>query len=253
MALFFICLSVKHNYLYSVKPNIMKSSIFLALLMAAGLTAGAQSVEKKLKVNDVSQIVYNVDQGTSTKNGPYVVKNLSNDGVWLQGNYKNNARSGNWYFFSKDNKMTLRYNYDQKKLAFVDTAALTNVSVEILSSDEAAKNNASAPLPLCSIDYYLQLMANSIYAINDGRNQGLDAEITATIATDGTASYTVNYVVDKKKTATQRLVVPNNKFAIEWIPSMYNNKPVESKFTVYATMKGNDSISSATRRFRWDN
>ena len=223
------------------------------MLMAASFSAGAQTIEKKARIDNVSLAVYNVDSRSQEKEGIYAVKNLSNDGLWLQGTYKDDQRAGNWNFFNKDFKLAMRYNYDQKKVAFVDSKALKNVSVTILSNDDKVKNGASAPLPLCSVDYYLQLVANNIYGFSDSKNWGADAEITAHVGTDGNATYSVTYLVDGKKSATQKVNLPKNKFAIEWIPSMYNNKAIESEFTAYVKIAADESVPDQTKRLRWDN
>ncbi|MBD1385612.1 hypothetical protein IDJ75_10015 [Mucilaginibacter rigui] len=231
----------------------MKNKIFLMLLMAAGFSANAQTTEKKTKIDNVSLAVYNVDARNNEKEGIYAVKNLSNDGLWLQGIYKDDQRAGTWNFFNKDFKLAMRYNYDQKKLAFVDANTLKNVSVNVLSDDNKIKNGASAPLPICSVDYYLQLLANNIYGFSDSNNWGKDAEITAHIGTDGKATYSVIFMVDGKKSAKQNVKLSNDKFAIEWIPSMYNNKPVEAEFTAYVKIAADESVPDQTKRVRWDN
>jgi hypothetical protein len=230
----------------------MKSKIFLMALMASGLSAAAQTAEKKAKINNVSMAVYNVDSKSHQKEGIYAIQNLSNDGLWLQGLYKDDQRAGNWNFFNKDFKLSMRYNYDQKKLAFLDDNALKDVSVTILSDDEKVKKDASVPMPLCSVDYYLQLMANSLTAVNSKSGEA-DAEITAHVGTDGKATYSVIYLVDGKKSAKQKINLSDDKFVIEWLPSMYDSKPVEAEFTAYVKITGNGSTVDPIRRFRWDN
>jgi len=230
----------------------MRNTILIALFLGFGFSVSAQTVEKTIKLNNTSKLVYNVDESNNTKSGIYAIQNLKNNGVWLKGNYKNDTRVGLWYFFDSKNKLTMRYNYDQKKLAFIDTAALGAVSVNILSKDPEIVKNASAPLPLCSVDYMVALIAGKL---NGGYGTSV-AEITARVDAAGKATYSVSYVKDNKKTDKKKIDFDTNNFWIDWIPSMYNNKPVESEFTVYATLNGsNDSSApaSAVRRFRWDN
>lgn len=229
----------------------MKKNIFLAVLLAIGVSASAQTVEKTVKLENGAKLVYNVEPGTSTKSGVYALQNTKNEGLWMQGNYKNDNRIGTWYFFDAKNKLTMRYNYDQKKLGYLDTAALNNVSVEVLSTDANVVKNASAPLPLCSMDYYMSLLANKLYSDNGVA----DAEITAHVDTEGNATYSVSYVKENKKSPKKKIDL-NSKVKLDWIPSMYNGKPVDAEFTVYATVRGADnasSTSSADRRFRWNN
>ena len=226
----------------------MRNTILTALFIGLGLSASAQTVEKSVKVNSTAKLVYNVDAGSNKKTGIYAIQNLKNDGVWMQGNYKNDERVGTWYFFDAKNKLAMRYNYDQKKLGYIDTTTLTDVNVKVLSGDQEAVKQASAPLPLCSIDYYLTLISNKIYA-SDGPT---DAEITAHVNEDGKATYTVSYLKDNKKSAGKKLVLTDDKAALEWIPSMYNNKPLESEFTIRTTID-NSNVYSGMRRARWSN
>jgi len=229
----------------------MKRKILFALLTAASLTAGAQTAETKVKLSDSTQLVY-AEANNGNKDGVYYVKNTKKDAVLLQGNYKNDKRIGTWYFFDANNKLTMRYNYDQKKLVYLDEAALKNVAVDIESDDPEVKKSASAPLPLCPIDLYTSYITKKLYAAGNGDNNALDAEITAHVSADGTATYTVSYMgTNNRKVIDQKLNVPEDKFEIEWIPSKYKNQPVDSKFIVYTSVKANDK--NAFRRNSWNN
>ncbi|MBB5396778.1 hypothetical protein [Mucilaginibacter sp. AK015] len=232
---------------------VMKNKILLMMtLMVAGLSASAQTAEKKAKITNASEVVYNVNTTNNHKEGVYAIQNLNNNGLWLQGVYKDDQRAGNWNFFNKDFKLFMRYNYDQKKLAFLDEHALDNVIVTILSDEDKVRKDASVPLPLCSVDYYLQLMANNIYAVRDAKYKDMDAEVTARIGTDGKATYTVIYSVNGKKADKQKVTLPDDKFAVEWIPSMYNDKPVESEFTAYLKIQGDEPAVDHMRRTSWN-
>lgn len=229
----------------------MKKNLLFALLMAGSLAAGAQTAETKVKLSDSTQLVY-AEAGNGYKDGVYAVKNTKKDAVLLQGNYKQDKRIGTWYFFDANNKLTMRYNYDQKKLVYLDQDALKNVSVDIESDDADAKTKASAPLPLCPIDLYTSYITKKLYAAGNNADGKLDAEITAHVATDGTATYTVSYMgTNNHKVMNQKLNLPNDKFEIEWIPAKYKNQPIESKFTVYTIVQANDT--KTFRRNSWNN
>jgi hypothetical protein len=229
----------------------MKKKVLFALLMAGCLTAGAQTAETKVKLSDSTQLVY-AEASNGNKDGVYYVKNTKKDAVLMQGNYKNDKRIGTWYFFDANNKLIMRYNYDQKKLAYLDEAALKNVAVDIESDDPEVKKSASAPLPLCPIDLYTSYITKKLYAAGNGDNSELDAEIVAHVSADGTATYTVSYMgTNNRKVVNQKLSVPNDKFEIEWIPSKYKNQPIDSKFIVYTSVKANDK--NTFRRNSWNN
>lgn len=230
----------------------MKHQILMAAMLAACVTASAQNQEKKVAINKSAQLDYTVANDGRTKDGLYYVKNTANDGVLVQGHYKNNERTGTWYFFDAKEKLTMRYNYDQKKLLYIDQASLKNVSVHVLSYDEEVAKNASAPLPLCPIDFYVSLIGNEIYSNNyDPANDDLTAEITAHIDAKGKAIYTVAYLSKDKKTLEKQIDL-NVAFPIEWIPSVYKDKAIPSEFTVYAKIQANTVADNDYRRFRWN-
>lgn len=230
----------------------MKSRLFAIALIATGLSASAQTTEKTVGITKSSELAYNVAADGKTKDGLYYLKNLTNKGLWVRGSYKDNARSGTWYFFDGKENLTMRYSYDQKKILYIDPNSLKNVTVHVLSDDADVAKNASAPLPLCPVEYYTALIGNKIYSEGyDPANDGLTAEITAHIDASGKAMYTVAYLVKDKKTTSTLIQMPSN-FTIEWLPSTYKDKAIPSEFVIYAKMdKGGDENNF--RRFRWDN
>ncbi|TFF40154.1 hypothetical protein [Mucilaginibacter psychrotolerans] len=223
----------------------MKISLLAVLFLVATVSANAQRAEKKSRISDSTQLVYSTPDG-QIKDGAYYIQNTKNNNVLVQGNYKNDVRVGNWYFFSGENKLVLRYNYDQKKVAYIDNSMFNTVGVEIPNVEEEVAKNASAPVPLCAIDYYTSLLSSEVYNFNKGNS--LKLEITAHVAIDGKATYYIAYVDNSKKTAPKEMKLKGDKFAIDWIPAMYNNQPIYSEFTVYATLL---EEGSGQRRFRW--
>ncbi|MES2274479.1 MAG: hypothetical protein V4592_00535 [Bacteroidota bacterium] len=231
----------------------MKHQILVAAMLAVCTTAFAQGQEKKVKITQTSQLDYVVANDGRTKDGLYYVRNTTNDAVMVQGHYKNNERAGTWYFFDGKANLTMRYSYDQKKMLYIDPASLKNVAVHVLSEDADVAKNASAPLPLCPVDYYITLIGNAIYNnYYESANENLTAEITAHIDDKGKAVYTVAYLVKDKKTPEKQIEL-NVPFPIEWVPSAYKDKALPSEFTVYAKIQPNTVADNDSRRFRWDN
>lgn len=222
--------------------------LLLLLLVGSAITAKAQS-EKKTRLNDSSEVVYFVD-ASGSKDGIYTIKNLSNDGVWAQGSYKNGERQKNWNFFASDFKLAVRYDYDTKKLMYLNNDMMKDVIIKIISDDDAVKKGASVPVPLCSVDYLTLLEASSMPANVDA--VGDKAEITAHIGADGKAFYSVVYIGTGKKTKPVFFKLPEDKFNVDWIPASYNNKPVDAEFVVYADVKTAES-TSGMRRSSWNN
>ncbi len=229
----------------------MKSKLLAIAMLSVSMSAFAQDNEKTVDVTKTAQISYNVAADGKTKDGLYSLKNLENKGLWVRGSYANNERSGTWYFFNAKEQLTMRYSYAQKKMLFLDPKSLANVSVKVLSDDAEVAKAASAPIPLCPVDFYVNLIGAKVYAeYNDKSEETLTAEITAHIDVNGKATYSVAYLVKDKKTRPVEVAFAPG-FPIEWIPSTYQDKKIASEFTVYAKL---DAAVDGTgfQRFRWD-
>ncbi|MDB5144608.1 MAG: hypothetical protein JWQ66_3321 [Mucilaginibacter sp.] len=240
----------------------MKYLLSLFAVLAC-LSASAQK-EKTVKLNDTTKLTYAVADNGRTKDGVYYIKNTVNDGLWVQGNYKQDARFGSWYFFdANDKKLVMRYNYDQKKLYYFDKDQLKNVSVRVLTTDEDVAKKASAPLPLCPVNYLLTVLVNRIYTDMNLGDGSIQAEITAHVDSTGKASYTLVYNDPNKEKPKSddgstevapvkqwKIKLDDNLFAIEWLPSSYNNKGLNSNFTIYALIS--PKTQPHFQRFRWD-
>ncbi|GAB3923979.1 hypothetical protein [Mucilaginibacter myungsuensis] len=229
----------------------MKKQILAIAMLATGLSASAQELEKTAEITKTVQLSYNVAPDGKTKEGLYSLKNLSNKGLWLRGSYANNARSGTWYFFDSKENLAMRYSYDQKKVLFLDPKSLSNVAVKVLSDDEEVAKTASAPIPLCPVELYVSLIGNKVATeYYDKANEGLVAEITAHIDVNGKATYSVAYQIKDKKTRPIEVAFTPS-FPIEWLPSKLGDKKLPSEFTVFAKVdEAKDEYNF--NRFRWD-
>lgn len=232
----------------------MKHQVLVAAMLAACVTASAQTQEKKVAISKSAELNYTVANDGKTKEGLYAIKNPKNDGVLVRGNYKDGNRAGTWYFFNDKEQLTLRYNYDQKKVLFLDQNALSNVKVNVISDDAEVAKNASVPLPLCPVDLYVNLLGKEIAAnYKDPVNNGATAEITAHVDEKGKAVYTIAYITGKDKKTTPKIIAVNPVFPVEWVPSVYHDKPVAAEFTIYAKIDQGENADENFRRFNWSN
>ncbi|GAA4924246.1 hypothetical protein [Mucilaginibacter defluvii] len=228
----------------------MKNLILSALLLSA-CTAFAQK-EKKHQITENTQAVYAVADDGKTKEGLYAVRSMKDDAAIVQGYYKNDARAGTWYFFDSQKKLSLRYNYDTKKILYYDKTQLDNVEVKILKGTEDEKKNASAPLPLCSTDYLATLLLSRMPQIINAPGGEMDVVIDARVDADGKARYTVGYKTDKGDYEKQVIKLDNDsdKFLVNWIPAAYNGKSLDADFILVAKYNNDPNTQ---RRTRWYN
>ncbi|MCD8740633.1 hypothetical protein LT679_08485 [Mucilaginibacter roseus] len=227
----------------------MKNLILSALLLSA-CTAFAQK-EKKHQITENTQAVYAVADDGKTKDGLYAVRNTKDDGAIVQGYYKNNSRAGTWYFFDNQKKLSLRYNYDTKKMLYYDKKQLDNVEVKILKGSDEEKKNASAPLPLCSTDYLAALLLSRMPQITNAPGGELDVVIDARVGADGNARYTVGYKTEKGDYEKQVIKLDDNsEQLLSWIPANYNGKNLDADFIMVAKFNNDPNTQ---RRTRWYN
>lgn len=231
----------------------MKHQVLMAAMLAVCVSASAQTQEKKVTLTKHAELNYTVANDGKTKEGLYSIKDPDNNGVLVRGSYKDGNRAGTWYFFDGKEQLTMRYNYDQKKVLYLDKNALTNVKVNVLSDDATVAKNASVPLPLCPVDLYVTLMGKEIVTnYNDPARDGSTAEITAHVDEKGKAVYTLAYITGKDERTTPKIINLSAAFPVEWIPSTYNDKAVPAEFTVYAKIESANNTDDNYRRFNWN-
>lgn len=224
--------------------------LFLNLLLCFTIVSQAQNIrENTVNLNDGSKLTYQILNGL--KNGLYSIKK---DGVTLlRGNYVNDKRVGNWYFFNPDNSLYMRYNYDQHKLLFVDDKVLTVANIRVLSDDEEVRNKASIALPIASLSQYYSLALESAKkALPEALKVSSDpikAVLVASIDPTGNATYSVNF---SAKGASQKLdfLIDHPEFKIEWIQSMLNGKGYPAEFSIETTLSY-ERNQDEVKRFYW--
>lgn len=224
--------------------------LFLNLLLCFTIASQAQNIrEQSVDLNDGSKLTYQILNGS--RNGLYSIKN---DGVTLlRGNYVNGKRVGNWYFFNPDNSLYMRYNYDQRKLLFVDDKVLTVANIRVLTDDAEIKNKASIALPIASLSQYYALALESakkaIPAALQLPGNPIKALLVANVDSEGNATYTVNF---NSKGESQKVdfIIDHPEFKVEWIPSTLNGKGYPAEFSIETTLsyeKNQDEV----KRFYW--
>lgn len=191
--------------------------------------------QKNATLSDHTKLVYSLNNAKQL-NGIYAVQKDSNE-VLLRGMYKDNARTGNWYAFNNNGAVFMRYNYDLKKLLFLDTTSINRLKVEILTADPEIKEKASIPVPISSIDQYISLLGSELKRMVLTENKNADgilvADLISNIDKNGKVKYEAKYDADGIS-VIKRLIINEKDFKIDWIPSTYNGVTYASQFSVKA-------------------
>jgi len=214
----------------------MKTKISLLTLAIISLLQICKAQEQKNSVlSDQTKVVYAMNDLKKIEGAYSVLKD--EDKVFLRGVYKDNLRVGNWYAFNDNGNVFLRYNYDLKKLLFLDTVSVNRIKVEITATDPVVKEKASIPVPIASVDQYISLLGTELKRVilkeNKSADGILDADLVTNIDKNGKATYEARFVADGIP-VTKRLIIAEKAFNIDWIPSSYNGTNYASVFSVKA-------------------
>ena len=233
--------------------NCKAFSLSLAII-ALGLNTYAQTKdlkEKKISLNDNAKIVYHVNSDNE-KEGPFYIKVAKTDQLILKGAFADNKRSGNWYFYDESGKPESVYSYQQNRLAFIDSSLVNKLTINIPGEDKDVVEKTQIPVLLSSMKLFLAEMSNNIVIPQDHfpGNENLPIQIKAEIDTEGQARYFVIYKHNKKDVA-QQVKLKRSAFDIEWIPAMYNKKPIKSEVMINTEINGAAEQGDNFRRFRW--
>ena len=222
-----------------------------SLFVAAAFSLLGTTEEKVATLSDQSKVLYHLSDDKKL-DGAYSIS-TTEDKLLLRGLYKNNERSGNWFCFNPDGTVFMRYNYDLKKVVALDSKAISRAKIDIQSTDETVKTEASVPVPICSVEQYISLIGvefeRQIMRENKSAEGLLEADLVASIDKDGNATYSANYeaagIIMKKK-----IKLNDKLFNIEWIPASYKGEKLGSTFTVrMAAQLGSDPRKR--QRFTW--
>lgn len=224
----------------------MKTFLISNFLIAMIATL-ALFTEKEGQLIDSSKVTYNIEN--KMLNGRYLIKDTKAQ-IRLQGSYKDNKRSGNWYCFNAEGKMVLRYNYDVKKLISLDDKAFDSVEVEILDKNPDVVSKASNPYPMCDIGQLKTILIEELK--NDPKFKSeagmIDANITVKINAEGKAQYYAKYTLNNVVYDTT-IFLQDKLFTIEWFPSQYESRSYKSEFNFSARFQ---LLPSDHKRFIWN-
>ena len=237
-----------------IKPEYLRHSFLsLAILAASQLTyaQNANLKEKKIALNDNAKIVYHV-KDNNVKEGSYYIKSSKNDQLIVKGAYTDDKRSGNWYFYDEAGKPETVYSFQQNKLAFIDSSLVNKLTINLPGQDKEVVENTQIPVLLSSMNLFLSEMSNNIVIPEDHfvRNEALPIQIKSVVDTDGEARYSVIYK-HNKKTYEQPVKLTRSQFDIQWMPALYNKKPIKAEVIINTEISGSTEDGNNFRRFRW--
>ncbi len=231
----------------------MKNLILSSLVLGASLFSFTliDGIQKEVKLIDDSKLIYHVNDKNEL-HGAYSVQNTK-DNVTIRGSYTDNKRTGNWYCFNNDKSLFLRYNYDQKKILFIDTTAIKKAEIVIVDKNPEAVKNASISVPVCPLDQYVSFLKKEISDVFPQPHMQYatptSLEIVAKVDANGQAKYQVNYIFDKIKRSIS-VSGKSKAFVIDWVPAMYEGKGVASEFKVATEISF--SNNDGHKRFNWN-
>ncbi|RZL34815.1 MAG: hypothetical protein EOP00_30945 [Pedobacter sp.] len=231
-------------------------AIFYPILISGALIASIinpeTSVQKTKILIDNSRLTYNINEKNKLE-GAYFVENTDRN-IWIRGSYKEEKRVGNWYAFNSNKTVFMRYNYDTKKILALDTIALKKAEITITDKNEEYAKNASAPLPICSIDQYTSLLVEaaktSFPKDNIIYNKPFSITINAVVKSAKNVTYTASYAYLGRNYVFD-ISTKNLDFNIDWIPSSYNGKDVEAEFKVTTSTEFSTN-GTGKLRFKWN-
>jgi hypothetical protein len=229
----------------------MKKSILsgIAILLTLGLANAQTPKERKKVLFEDTELIYTVTD-KNEKNGPVFIKDSKKGKTYLKGLNAQDKPSGKWYFYNEDGTLESHYNFDLKKLLYIDSAYLKKIEVAILDKDPEIVQNASIPTLLYPSHLFLKLIANDVQIPNAdfaGKNQ-LPIKLTVIIQANGDTEYYIEYAVGNL--FTKKKVVLTTKFLDTiWIPSHYKNINIKSSFTINTSI--NSDYKAGHRKFTW--
>jgi len=229
----------------------MKKSILsgIAILLTLGLANAQTPKERKKVLFEDTELIYTVTD-KNERNGPVFIKDSKKGKTYLKGLNAQDKPSGKWYFYNEDGTLESHYNFDLKKLLYIDSAYLKKIEVAILDKDPEIVQNASIPTLLYPSHLFLKLIANDVQIPNTdfaGKNQ-LPIKLTVIIQANGDTEYYIEYAVGNL--FTKKKVVLTTKFLDTiWIPSHYKNINIKSSFTINTSI--NSDYKAGHRKFTW--
>ena len=237
------------------KISCLKPSLIVILLGFAGNSAFAQTQdlkEKKLTLSDDIKITYHVNK-SNIKEGQFYIRQSKPEQLLVKGAYTDNKKSGNWYFYNESGKPETIYSFHQNKLAFIDSALLDKITINLPGQDQQVIENARIPVLLSPIKLLLSELSNSLSIPGDHFlvNQPLAIQIKAEIDINGESKYYVTYNHNGKN-IEQQVKLKKSAFEIEWIPASFNTMPIKSEYIVNTAISNPAERENGHKRFQWN-
>lgn len=198
---------------------------------------------KSVDILENTKLFYSLN---SVKNleGNYFINNLSNNSIWLKGQFLNNNRTGRWFIFNSTGKLIISYDFNKNSLSYIDGKLFDGINYEI----DTKSNNKILPIPLFSFELLFKGLSE-LGSIELSNKSNEKLFLVASIDKIGSANY---YVVDSNnKEVKQNLNLNLNKyFSFDWISAKANGEPVNSKIIFNLNIE--QKLDSETKRFRWN-
>jgi hypothetical protein len=230
----------------------IKTTYILGTFLLFNIYANAQ--ESKLKQEKISflgtELNYKVNAEAS-KNGSVFLTDSKTKNILIKGTYRNNEPSGTWYFYNP-NGLETSYNYDQKKVLFLDTALIGKNIVSIKSNINEVIENASIPVFLYPKDLFIRTIVEEFTKVKTADSSEFHIEIVTDFSKSDKIKYSVKYF-EAGKEKTQILKLSDPPLEINWIPAIYNKEFVPSEIRMKIFLTGLKFADDNSKRFRWDN
>lgn len=206
----------------------MKKLFFTLFISTLFVNVYSQETMKKKTKNFEEKIVevFYVDiSEPNIKQGEYLRKDL-NDKIFCKGQYKNNFKSGIWYYYDYDGNIEFKYDYDLKKY-IEENNALSKMEI----SD---KYDVPAILLMSSAELISKIIQNLQYPIV-AADKGISGRVFIDILVEKNGKIlgykikeSVHELLDNEALRVVKLITKD----IEIIPATKNGVNVDSELTI---------------------
>lgn len=198
---------------------------------------------KSVEILNNTILFYSLD---SEKNihGDYYINNLSNNTVWLKGQYSSNKKSGKWFVFNSTGNLIISYDFNKNGLTYIDSKLFEGINYSI----DSESNNKNLPIPLFSFELLFKGLSE-LGSIESSIKSNEKLFLVADIDKNGNVKF---YLIDSNNNELkQNLNLNFNKyFNFSWIPAKADGETVNSKIIFNLNIE--QKLDSETKRFRWN-
>lgn len=209
--------------------------MFLLLMFSFSLVLNGQELVRKKKTGAIEQEIYFISKTDKMKNGPYVLLNNTNNDTLKSGQFRNDAPIGIWSYYSKENQLYLKFDYDSNQLLFESEKIEKVDSFYILANGEFIHDKVDSPPVFIGYDNEIRMaLASSVKVpvniLQIGRSCA--SAFSIEIGTEGEITkYTIEQSADKN--LDEQVIEVLKKYNKLWIPAKKDGKPVVSKIFMF--------------------